>query len=388
MPQNQTEGAGGLPRCRSQAQQGIRARHPRRPQRLDRLGPARVRRHEQGGGGIPVFGQPFPDRGNHAIELGIRLFEELERHPAARRRRIRLRISRRRRFYAGPIQRVPHRLDRMIFAHPADQLVRQADDRQPRTPRIRQLAPDIGLVQKRAQVLRMRRCEGLVDRLVGIADADPVAFPTHQLAQNLLLQGAAVLGFVLEDERPALTQVPDQCLVRVQRPDRRRNQVVEVEDAPHRQTALVAFVHVDRQLDQHGAFLRKPAAHCLRRLPAALELPDGVVRHLPQQLRQVVRRDLVPAVVVHFFDQVPRQPLAIARVRSPKRPAQNGIGDAFVDDGETGLQPDQRRRLRNDLVRQTVKGAHPVAPDQAAAPAPTETRQSADGSCRQPNSPG
>ena len=54
-----------------------------------------------------------------------------------------------------------------------------------------------GFFQKSTQVLRVRRGEGLVDRLIGIADADPVAAIAHQPAQDLFLQGAAVLGFIL-----------------------------------------------------------------------------------------------------------------------------------------------------------------------------------------------
>ena len=176
MPQHPTESAGCFASRRRDPQQRVRTRNPRLVQRLHHRRTTRIRRHQDSHCRLDVFGQPTLRRGDEALQFLIRRFAaELEDHPAQLVGRIRLRIARRRRLDVGQAQGGAHLFDRVLIARPADQLVRQPDDRPPRPPRVRQVVLGVRLRQEGAQVFRMGRREGLVDRLIWIPYPHPVA---------------------------------------------------------------------------------------------------------------------------------------------------------------------------------------------------------------------
>jgi len=151
----------------------------------------------------------------------------------------------------GQAQRVAG-LGQRVFVHrPVDEVVRQVDNAARRSPGDRQLLvqhPILG--DKISQVAGISGGEGLVNCLVGIADAHPVSLLASQQGEDLLLQAAGVLRFVFENVRPLLAQAFQQARVEAQRCQRQANQVVEIDCAAVTQRALVFLVNGGAHLQQ------------------------------------------------------------------------------------------------------------------------------------------
>ena len=177
-------------------------------QLADQLEATLVARYEHGHGLILVLRQPTGQGVGHGSQFLARA--ELlgdDMYLAGVVWRVGLRIAGRRGLNVRWCQCVSHGLHRVLDLRPVNQIVGQSDDALCRAAGVGQLARfDVLLFQKLAQEPGVGRGEGLVDRLVGVADAHPVAAGPGQEPQYLLLQPAAILSLVLQDVGPLIAQ--------------------------------------------------------------------------------------------------------------------------------------------------------------------------------------
>ena len=219
----------------------------------------------------------------------------------------------------------------------------------------------VRLLQKIAQVARTGRREGLVNRLVGVADARPVALRAGQQAQDALLQPAAVLGLVLENPGPAPLQPRQVVRVALQDAQRQADEVREVDAAAIAQAVLVTCVNLLADLCQGQgiALISQQRVQIINVGFNVLRLADVAPGHVAQQGRPVPLAH-VAALLQGFVDP------ALFRARVAAQPAihrflQDVLRLALVDNAEVVRQTRQAGPLLHDVVGQAMQGAHAIA---------------------------
>ena len=250
----------------------------------------------------------------------------------------------------------------MLDARPPNQFVGQLQDGARTATAVGQVARQFGVLRQEAlQEAGVGAGEGGVDRLVRIPDAHPVAVAGRQQPQHALLRQARILGLVLQDERPARPQPFQVSLVRLQRPQRQQDEVVEVDGAAQTQAALVIGVDVQAKLQQRpGARLPLQAA---QQLVGRRRQLLGDPNHGIGDVDGVVKQGLLDAarvLQILRLDEGPECVRAGAEVAQHRLALDLG-GRPLVDDIELFAQADQAGPLADDVVGQAVERAHAVA---------------------------
>ena len=245
-----------------------------------------------------MFRQPAGQGIGHNLEFS--LCAELlahQAHLAGIIGRIGLWIAGRRGHDVRRRESISHRVHGMIPLRPVNQIVGQVDDALGRTARIGQLTPrDVRFFQEVTQELGAGCGEGLVDGLVGVADAHPVAVGSDQQPQDFLLQPAAILRLVLQYEGPAIAQPLQVLRVQLQGLQRQADEVIEIHSATIDQGALIVGVDGPTHLRQ-GKRLRQSVQHRAqlgRSDLRILGLPDEAEGNGAHQARPLIAAHPIP----------------------------------------------------------------------------------------------
>ena len=218
---------------------------------------------------------------------------------------------------------------------------------------------DVSALQEVAQIARISRSEGAHNRLIGVADPDPIATRPHQQRDQLLLQGDAVLRLVLQDEGPTPPVAAAQIRVLLQHLYGHPYQIVEVEAADGLDLLLVE--PVDFRADPQKQVAIFPAANPRQEVlgpqPAVLGRGDDRAGHFPRNVAPL----LLP-LLIHVFPrpQPAPHPLVVV-VPSPHRLVEQTLAGALVEDHKFGCGPHQPGIGLDDAVGQAVQGSHVVA---------------------------
>ena len=101
-----------------------------------------------------------------------------------------------------------------------------------------------------AQVLGVGGGEGFENRLIGIADAHPVAALPRQRPQDLFLQPRAVLRLILQDVDPLALQRSQIIRLFAQHFQRQADQVLKIDRPTISQRAVIIDVNLGADLCQ------------------------------------------------------------------------------------------------------------------------------------------
>ncbi len=264
---------------------------------------------------------------------------------------------------------------RGVLGHrPVHQVVGQFDDRRLRATRVGHGMRDhTALFQEVTEKVRVGGGKSLIDGLVGIADAHPVApspsargrraVRTGQQAQDLFLEFAAVLCLVFQDKRPAVAQASQEFFVQTQGHQRQPDQIVKVYAAAIGQAALIVGIDFKSHAHQRqfAGRLAQTEAEGVGVEFHVFGPPDkgsGHVLHQPGPLSA-----LYPLTPWAF--QVVSQ-VAVGQLGMAPHPCFDGVGEdllrfPLVHDGKVVSQAQQARSLAHDVVGQAVERPHAVA---------------------------
>jgi len=228
---------------------------------------------------------------------------------------------------------------------------------------MRQVETLVGALAEAAQQVRIGGGEGLVDGLIGIPDAHPVAALAGQQAQNIFLQSAGILGLIFQDVRPAVAQLLQQRVGGDQQLIRQADEVIEVHRAAIGQGALVAGIDLQPHLGQgQGSRLTlQMKTQPFGGEAAVLGRADELGRDLLHQSGPIFAPH--PA---NLGRAEGRREVEVEKIRVILQPCAAGFGnqggrDALIHDGELFIEADQGRILAHDVMRQSVQGADAIA---------------------------
>ena len=115
---------------------------------------------------------------------------------------------------------------------PIDQMIRQLLNAARAAPGIGQFTPiDAVRSDEFAQILGVGGGESLIDRLIGVANAHPVAALPGQGTQDIFLQPRTVLRFVLQDGDPLTLQRSKIIRLVAQQFQRQPDQILKIDRA-------------------------------------------------------------------------------------------------------------------------------------------------------------
>lgn len=170
---------------------------------VDQLVAPLVARHQHGAGLFRVIGQPARQQLGHVFDLLSRREHLADEDDAGLvGGRIRLWIVGAGGADVGRSQGPAAANDGIGVSggRPVDQMVGQGDDRLGAAAAVRQVdGAHTGFIEEAPEKLRVGGGERLVDGLIRIAHADPVAIVAGQKAKDALLKPAAVLRFSLRE---------------------------------------------------------------------------------------------------------------------------------------------------------------------------------------------
>jgi len=242
-----------------------------------------------------MLANPAPGRTNERLDLGLRC-QPPTRKPDFLRviRRIGLRVTGRRRLDMGLVESVPKLGHRVFPGRPGDQRVGQIDHALHRAPRVRQLqAHHVDAIKELPEKPGICRRERFVDRLVRVANANPVPLRSDELLENHLLEAAAVLSLILQDVRPAVAEPCQKGGIQPQCLQRKSDQIIEINRAAVGKSPLVVRIDSAAHLEERqplGEFIQVIAQACWRDLQV-LGLLDHCLCDANDEVGPLVRPD-------------------------------------------------------------------------------------------------
>ena len=371
--QHAAEHLGHLARGAGAVQQALHAAEPALPDRLHQIARAVVAGRQHRHGRLLVGGQEAAERVGDCRRLALRrerLVDEGDGGP--RIGGVGLRIAGRRRADVRQAERVARLHHRVAAGRPVDHPIGHRDDAGRRTAGLGELPRrHVVAAQEFAQEPRVGGGERLEDRLIGVADAHPVAPLAGQQREDPLLHLAGVLRLILQDVGPPLAEPDDQFFVLLQQVQRAPDQIVEVQRAAVGQGALVVGVQRRADLRQAGVFVTVGARartviseqrlELIRPHPLALGIADEIGAQILDQVRQPLAAHERAAPLRQLRIQQPLAAMLVAAQPGDRDLAPDLGALLLIDDPECIGQPHRFRPLAHDVGGKRVQRAHPVA---------------------------